>query len=159
MSHERESFPILEDIETEIGIVLHRLRQGDSPRNIADDTEKNGLIGFSFKDNNGNVVLPTLTPDGAIVVSQDAGTTIRGRGEDADGDKTTKMVLVDLTINADKTFNKLSAQGSCFRDTEFEIVLIDDSAGAATETSLKYVTASSIQRSTYTCRVLPKVFR
>ena len=136
MSHEREVFPILENIENEIGEVLHRVNEGDRP--FADDltTPKNGLIGFSFKDSNGNVVLPTLTPDGAIVISSDPGTTIRGRGENVTGDKTTKMVLVDLTIDADKKFSKLSAQGSCFRDTEFEIVLIDDSAGAATETIL-----------------------
>lgn len=136
MSHERESFPILEDIETEIGAVLHKINEGDSPRNIADDTDKNGLIGFSFKDSDGNVVLPTLTPDGAIVVSQDAGQTIRGRGQDDDGDKAAKMTLVTLSLEADKVYNKISAQGSCFRDTEFEIVLIDDVGGAGTETIL-----------------------
>jgi len=136
MSHERESFPILEDIETEIGAVLHKINEGDSP--IADDltTKKNGMIGFAFKDSDGNVVLPQLTPDGAIIISNDPGTTIRGRGQNDTGDKNTSMVLVDLTIPVGKKFNKLSAQGSCFRDTEFEIILIDDSTGSPIETIL-----------------------
>jgi hypothetical protein len=136
MSHERESFPILEDIETEQGAVVHKINEGDSPLNDAQDTKKNGIIGFSFKDSNGDVVLPSLTPEGAIAVLSDFGTTIRGRGQDVDGDDTTPMILVDLTIPIDKVFKKLSAQGSCFRDSEFEIVLIDDANGAANETIL-----------------------
>lgn len=126
MSHEREVFPILENIENEKGEVVHRLNEGDRP--VADDltTKKNGLIGFSFKDKDGRVVLPQLNNEGAIPISMDPGTTIRGRGEDADGDSTTKMVLVDLTLTADRIYTKLSAIGSCFRDTEFEIVLVED---------------------------------
>jgi len=137
MSHERETFPILENIENEKGEVVHRLNEGDRP--VADDltTKKNGLIGFSFKDKDGRVVLPQLNNEGAITVSFDAGTTIRGRGADVDGDKAAKMVLVDLTLTADRTYSKLSAQGSCFRDTEFEVVLIDDSAGSPVETLLE----------------------
>ena len=126
MSHERESFPILEDIETEIGAVLHKANEGDRP--VADDltTKKNGMIGFSFKDKDGRVVLPQLNNEGAIVVALDTGDTIRGHGQNDTGDKVSKMELVDLTLTADRSYNKLSAQGSCFRNTEFEVVLVED---------------------------------
>lgn len=136
MAHERESFPTLENIDTEVGEVLSRLNEGDSPIALDLVTKKNGLIGFSFKDVNGNVVLPTLNADGSIPVELDAGTTLRARGSDVDGDDTVKMVLATIPLTANKTYTKLSAQGSCFRDTEFEIVLIDDVGVTDTETIL-----------------------
>lgn len=129
MSHERESFPTLEN-DAEQGINLSARVEGETP------VAKQGSIGFSFKDNAGNVVLPQLNPEGAIVVSGDAGTTKRARGEDLDGDDVSPMDLVTITLAADKLYTKLSAQGSCFRDTEYEIVLIDDVGVSDTETIL-----------------------
>lgn len=134
MSHEREVFPILEDIENEIGAVVHKVNEGDSPLNNAQNTKKNGIIGFSFKDSAGNLVLPTLNNEGAVPVVFDAGTTFRAHGQNINGDSTNKMTLASITLSLETVYTKISAIGSCFRDTEFEIVLINDSAGTPSET-------------------------
>jgi len=129
MSHERESFPTLEN-DSEQGAVLKARQEGNAA------LLQNGSIGFAFKDQANNVVLPQLNPEGAIVVTTDAGTCKRGYGEDVNGNDVAKMVLVTIPLVAEKLYSKLSSIGSCFRDTEFEIVLIDDVGVTDTETKL-----------------------
>jgi len=129
MAHERESFPTLES-DAGYGEVLSQRIEGDTP------VSKNGSIGFSYKDNAGNVVLPQLNPEGAIPVTMDAGTCIRGYGEDLDGDNTAHVDLVTIPLTVDKLYSKLSSIGSCFRDTEFEIIMIEDVGVTDVETKL-----------------------
>ena len=141
MAHERESFPTLEN-DNEQGEVLKGRQEG------MDALLQNGSIGFAFKDKDDKVILPKLNNEGAIFVSSDAGTTIRDSGSDTDGDDSVKMVLATLVLTAEKEYTKLSAQGSCFRDTEFEIVLIDDVGVSDTETILDEFLAGSGQYTT-----------
>ena len=67
MAHEREVFPVLEDIENSCGEVLHKINEGDSPQNIAMDADKNGILAFSFKDKDGKVVIGQ-TPNVPVVL-------------------------------------------------------------------------------------------
>lgn len=129
MSHEREVFPTLEN-DTQQGVALNSRQEGEAA------ASKNGSIGFAFKDASGNVALPQLNNEGAIPVTSDAGTTKRARGADADGDAVTPMVLGQIVLTVDKSYTKLSAQGSCFRDTEFQVVLIEDVGVTDVETIL-----------------------
>lgn len=135
MSNERSLFPILEDIENECAVPVHVLHEGDSPRNIADDTDKNGLIGFSFKDKDGNVVLPTLNEEGAIVVTADPGTCKKLGGLNATG-SLTSFDLAVASLTADTDYSKLKGIGSSTRLTEHQVVIVSDVGGADTETVL-----------------------
>ena len=129
MAHERESFPTLET-DSEVGAVLKRRQEGQAA------LLQNGSIGFSFKDKDNNVILPKLNDEGAIVVSGDPGTCKSDFGNDTDGDKNNKMVLCQIPLTVDTIYNKPGAIGSCFRDTEFEIVLIEDVGVTDVETVL-----------------------
>lgn len=126
MAHEREIFPVLEDIEDNCGYGLNRIHEGESPRNNADDDDKNGLLAFSFTDKDGNVVLPQLNNDGAIVVTPEAGDCKRNGSINATGDKDSYFDLANITLTAGNTYTKINAIGSSFRDTDFEIVLVED---------------------------------
>lgn len=136
MAHEREIFPILEDIEDNCGYAVNRIHEGESPRNIADDDDKNGLLAFSFKDKDGNVILPQLNNEGAIVVTADPGQCIRNGSINTGGDTASYFNLATITLSADTTYTRLSAIGSAFRDTDYEIVRVDDVGGANNETIL-----------------------
>lgn len=139
--HEREVFPTLENIENEKGEVLHRINQGD--RIVADDltTKKNGHLAFAFRDKDDRAVLPKLNNEGAIPVAFDAGTTLRGRGRitagnvatfDSGTDEINNHALVaEIALTADREYTKLSAFGSCFRDSEFIVVLVNDEGGSS----------------------------
>lgn len=95
---------------------------------------------FVFKDVNGNAVAPQLNPEGAVVVSFDAGTTIRNSGKLLAGAQTkdveAEVVTIDLT--ADKTYDKISAMVSNFRQSLFRMVYIDDYGVTDTETELGF---------------------
>ena len=140
MSHVREVFPTLENAETQIGEVLHLIRLGD--RLLKDDllTQKNGQIAFSFQDEDGRVTMPTLNEEGALKVSLDFGTTKRAKGKNTTGIKATydgageinnHLVIAELGLQADYTYTKLSAIGSCFRNTEFRVQLVNDEGGGS----------------------------
>jgi len=143
MADERDVFTILEDIETRQGEVPHKINEGDSP--IANDltTKKNGVLSFAFKDINGNVVLPQLNPEGAIVVSLDSGTTFSKRGK-VIGSEDIFADICEIPLSIDKLYTKISAYGSCFRNCVFELVYINDfgQAGVTEEIIGDFVTGS-----------------
>lgn len=121
MAHIRESFPILEDAVTKVGEALHKSQNGDA------SAGKVGLTGWVFKDSNGNLVHPTLTPEGKLPVDfQGAGVpkSASSNGEVTGALTLTTICEVDLT--ADKTYGKISARGSCFKEAIFYLVQVDD---------------------------------
>lgn len=144
MSHERESFPILENIEDEKGHVLHLAHEGDRLLNDALDTDKNGLMAFTFKDKDDRLVMPKLNAEGAQLVTFDIGTTLRTRGKlsagiqatvDGGGEINNHAMICEMNLTADRIYTNLSAIVSCFRDTEARIVLIDDFGGGGESTT------------------------
>jgi len=128
MADEREVFVILEN-DTNQGVPAKARVEGNAA------AAQNGLIGFSFKDSSGNVVLPALNDEGAIVVSQDAGTPFQSRAEDATGSTS----LIDLsgseiTVTLGEKYDCIRLNGSCTRDTLFQVVHTDDVGVGDTET-------------------------
>jgi hypothetical protein len=114
----RESFPTLEDASGE-GSALSQMQQGDSP------VLKNGAIGFAFRDSAGNVVLPQLLPTGAVPVDQGApGTPIMDRDENAGS--LTPVDVASLTLTASETYCDVAAIVSCFQETLFELVQVNN---------------------------------
>jgi hypothetical protein len=123
MADLREAFPILEDL-TGAGVAPSKSENGDA------SAGKVGATVWAFKDASGNLVHPQLTPDGRIPMTQDAAGTFRNaKGELASGSATFADVTgASLTLAPSKTFVKLSAMVSCFREAIFQITQINDAS-------------------------------
>jgi hypothetical protein len=134
MADLRECFSVIQDDVSGAGECLISRIEGEAA------AAKEGLIGFSFKDSSGNVVLPQLDSQGRLPVIVDAvaGTCIHENGELAAG---SNDVLADVTgasatLTVGKTYTKIGIMGSCLRASLFQLQYIDDDGGAPTTTVL-----------------------
>lgn len=125
MSDLREVFPVLVDEITDEGKALTAAVAGDAA------AAKVGSVGFAFKTHDGKVVLPTLTSEGKISVDMDgAGVPVSQSSEGPIAGSLTTATVCEIALVANKTYAKIKATGSCFRETIFDIVFQND----ATET-------------------------
>lgn len=128
MADNKEAFATLEDGSGN-GVALREVQAGDS------SAAKNGLIGFSFKDASGNVILPSLDSNGAVPVSFMDKTKKYAKGELAAGSLTSVLVTgAVLTLTVGKKYTNLCLSVSCRSDSLFQLVHIDDSAGTPVST-------------------------
>lgn len=127
-------FKILKDNNND-AIALDQLTEGE-----VFDSSVSAIGAFVFKDKDGNAVAPQLNPEGAVVVSFDAGTTIRNSAKLAKASQTkdAEEVVAEISLTASKTYNKFSAMVSCFRASLFRFVAIADANGTPVETELGY---------------------
>lgn len=97
---------------------------------------QSGLIGFSFKDSSGNVVLPQLTASGALPVDTSgvAGTCLKAVGENAGS--LSEVTLATITGQLSKSYAQVELIASCLRSTRFRVVYVDDAGGTPAETEL-----------------------
>lgn len=127
MAHVRESFPMLEDAVTKEGVAAHKSQNGDA------SAGKVGITGWVFKDSAGNLVHPQLTPEGKLPVDfEGAGVA---KSATSDGEIPGALTLTDIcevSLNTSKTYGKIHANGSCFKEAIFYLVQVND----ATETIL-----------------------
>jgi hypothetical protein len=132
MADLREVFPILQDAGTGAGEAPISRIEGEAA------AAQEGLIGFSFKDSSGNVVLPQLTAEGKILVDTEAlgGSCIYDSGSDPAPVVSTASDLVTIVATLGKSYNNIMMQGSCLRSSLFELVHIDDVGVTDTETTL-----------------------
>ena len=114
MSNVREVFPILSDVN-DAGVSARAIQEGDAP------STKNGMLGFSFKDSAGNVVLPQLTSAGEIKVAADSGGTQLSNYNFNVG-SLTPVTVASITLVASTDYRNIVASASCFRETIIEIV-------------------------------------
>lgn len=123
MAHIRESFPMLEDATTKVGEALHKSQNGDA------SAGKVGLTAWVFKDASGNLVHPQLNSEGAVVVtSEGAGIP---KSATSDGEVTgalTLTLICETSLTASKTHGKIHANGSCFKESIFYLIHLDDAA-------------------------------
>ena len=134
MADVNEVFNILADSSTGAGEAAISRIEGEASAAIA------GLIGFSFKDSSGNVVLPQLDDQGRLPVTVDpvAGDCYNAHGELAAGSATiAKVTGAEISLTAGKVYHNINATGSCLRTSLFEIVHIDDEGVTDTETILE----------------------
>jgi len=115
-------FKILAD-GSDVAFAPKKMVEGDSP------SAAPGLIGFSFKDSSGNVVLPSLTAAGKIMVDVAAsgGSKLKARGENATGSLTT-VTIATITLTASKLITDFQANGSCLRECLFQIIWNDNAS-------------------------------
>ena len=134
MADVREVFNILADSSSGEGEPAISRIEGEAAASQA------GLIGFSFKDSSGNVVLPQLTVAGQIPVSFDAGDCKNAHGELAAGSATlAKVTGAEITLTAGKVYTNISLTATCLRTSLFEVVHSDDEGVGDTETVLEEV--------------------
>lgn len=121
MSHIRETFPILENFTTDEGEVAHLAKAGEAVAN------KNGLSAFAFKTHDGNFVHPTLTPEGKVPVDfEGAGVSKKDSSEGEIAGSLTLTTIAEIALTASKTYGRISARGSCFKEAIFYLVQQDD---------------------------------
>lgn len=121
MSHLRETFPILENLATGEGEVANTAVAGQTAAG------KNGISAFAFKDSSGNFVHPQLTPEGKIAVDlEGAGVSKKDSSEGEIVGSLTLTTLAEIDLTASKTYGRISARGSCFKEAIFYLVQLDD---------------------------------
>jgi hypothetical protein len=135
MADVRTVFPILADAVSGAGEPAISRTEGEAAAGQA------GLIGFSFKDSSGNVVLPQLTSAGAIVVDTEASnySCLDSEGEDAAPVVDTESDLVTIALQDATVYEHMALLVSCSRWAIFRLYWVDDVGGANTESDLGYV--------------------
>lgn len=125
MAHLRETFPVLENLASGEGEVLNTAVAGQTAAG------KNGLSAFAFKDSSGNFVHPQLTPEGKIAVDlEGAGIAKKASSDGEIAGSLTLTTIAEISLTADKTYGRIMAQLSCFKEAIAYLVQVDD----ATET-------------------------
>jgi len=100
---------------------------------------KEGLIGFSFKDSSGNVVLPQLNAAGEIPVSNEANDlaclTEQGKATGSLSD----VDIALITLSASTVYRRISYIVTCLRASEFRIESVDDKGSGDITTILAQI--------------------
>lgn len=126
MTDVRELFPILDD-GTGAGAPLDKAVDATTPA-----AGLCGSVGFAFQDSTGDVILPTLNPDGTIPVSTDGVTGVckSDHGEDATGNLAlTTMAGVEITLATDKDYRRIGWSVNASRHTLFQLIAVEDQGG------------------------------
>lgn len=123
MTEARETFPVLEDASTKLGIVLTKVAEGDA------SSGKNYLGALAFKDGAGNLRFPKVDAQDRVLVSAGVGDTAElwERGEAAAGSAT----FVDVTgaviaLQTGMSYKQIKGVVSCRRGAHFQVVWVDD---------------------------------
>lgn len=131
MTDYNEIFRILKDSSTEDG--THADMAVDVTTAAA---ALQGLVGFSFKDSTGKVVLPQLTADGKLPVDTEAlgGTCRKALGEHAGSTSLVTVTGAEITLTGGIAANKIESVVSCRRDALFQVIYVDDADAVPAET-------------------------
>jgi hypothetical protein len=120
MAHLRETFPILENLATGEGEVANTANAGEAAAG------KHGISAFSFKDSAGNFVHPTLTPEGKIQVDlEGSGVAKKASSAGEIVGSLTLTVIAEIPLTVSKTYGRIKAQGSCFKEAIYYLIQLD----------------------------------
>jgi len=120
MSFEREVFPVLENASGQ-GAALSQSQAGDAAAG------KKGLTAFAFKDSANNLVLPTLSADGKVPVTMDAGgVCLQAFAKNATG-SLTEVPLATIPLVAGESYSQIAMVVSSTRTSVFRLVQVNDS--------------------------------
>ena len=118
-------FRILDDGAGE-GLAPAKRIEGDAA------ASENGLIGFSFKDSSGNLILPQLTAAGAIVVDPSGGNTACKSAQGSNAGSLSYVDLATYVAQLNKNHNNVAST----QESVFQLVYVDDATGTPVETIL-----------------------
>lgn len=135
MADIRTVFPILADSSTGAGEPAISRIEGE----VAAAQE--GLIGFSFKDSSGNVVLPQLLSSGAIVVDTEGVnfTCLSAQGEDTAPVVDTEADITTITLAASTTYQDIWVLVTASRWSFFRIYWVEDAGVTDVESDLGWI--------------------
>jgi hypothetical protein len=135
MADIRTVFPILADSSTGAGEPAISRIEGEAA------AAQEGLIGFSFKDSSGNVVLPQLTSAGALPVDTEGVnfTCLDAYGEDAAPVVDTETDLATITLTDATVYNAIWVLVTSSRWSLYRVYWVDDVGGADTESDIGYI--------------------
>jgi hypothetical protein len=124
MAHEREYFPTLAD-GSDVGVALSKSLAGDAAAG------KVGSTAFAFKDSSGNLVLPSLTPEGKVPVDFEGSGVAKSVCADDAGDgfiagSLTIQTICEVSLTASKTVGKIVFSGVCFRESVYRLEQLND---------------------------------
>lgn len=127
-----EVFPILVDSGTNAGESPVSRVEGEAA------AAQEGLIGFSFKDASGNVILPALDATGALPVSQAAGGVCKSDYGTNVGSTSAQDIatLDESVISVTEVYDRFEILVSSLRTALWQVVYIDDANGTPAETPL-----------------------
>lgn len=130
MADVAELFHILRDSATGAGEAPVSRIEGEA------SAAQEGLIGFSFKDSTGNVILPQLDAQGRIPVTPAAQGTPSTDSVSSTGSVGADVDVITLVATTTETYSVNTMTGSASQPTLWTLVGIDDVGGADTETEL-----------------------
>lgn len=135
MADLRTVFPILEDSVTGAGEAPISRIEGEAA------AAQEGLIGFSFKDSSGNVVLPQLTSAGALPVDTEGVnfTCLSAEGEQTSPTVDVEVDVATITLTDATVYQNIWVLVTATRWSFYRIYWIDDVGGADTETDLGWI--------------------
>ena len=122
MAEQAELFRILDDVAGSTGGQAPGARiEGEAAASIE------GLIGFSFKDSSGNVILPALTAAGRLPVeTTPQGAVIHDSAVSTPGALNTDVDVVTLTLTASETYEVRFMQAGSFGPCIWAVEQTDD---------------------------------
>lgn len=120
MADTAELFRILEDGSSN-GVAPRAKAVGDAP------STDNGLMGFSFRDSGGNLVLPQLNASGQLPVTLGAaGTAVRNSGTATPGALNSDTIVNTIVLTASETYEATMAMASSFQDCLWRLIHHDN---------------------------------
>ena len=121
--HIEEVFKILRDASTGAGVAPVARIEGDSGAAVE------GIIGYSFKDSSGNVILPQLTSAGKIPVETGAvGVKKSADGQDVAGSTAAFQDVCAATLTVDVEYTNIVAHACASRTTLYRVTQLNDAA-------------------------------
>jgi len=129
----RPCLPVMEESPSDkSGVPIHKGLEGETT------ASKNATPALTLKDPSGNFIYGKTNADGEQIVSLEGGdyAGLYDYGEDEDGDAASYVDLATITGQIAYEYREISAVVSCFRDSMFRIVYIDDADGTPVETIL-----------------------
>jgi len=120
MADARELFTVVEDDSTGEGVKLPARIEGDA------SAAKNGLIGYSFKDSSGNVILPQLTVSGAVKTDPGAANQKLFNGATIPAVINVATDVAKITLDVSETYGCIGVTFSNTFTTLWELVQDND---------------------------------
>jgi len=130
MADVRTSFITLEDVASGAGVPLHRALEGDAAAG------KNAHGALVAKDGGGLLQYLKVNANRELVISTESADLACLSDEGGVAGTTGFQDIATIPLANSAVYKKLSVLGSCFRDTIYEAVWVDDVGGADTETIL-----------------------
>lgn len=121
MADVRTNFPVLEDASTQAGLPLHKVLEGDS------STGKNALASLVAADAAGNLQYMRVNQNNELIVSTESSISYALLSDSGSNAGSLSYVdLVTIPLQNGLIYRELEALVSCFRDSVFQIVFVDN---------------------------------